>query len=951
MELRLLGEVELWAAGRLLDVGAPRLQAVLAALAVDAGRPVAIETIIDRVWDDTPPAEVRNVLYSYLSRIRRLLRQAGLAGETAVLIERRHAGYVLDIDLDLVDLHRFRRLVDHGRDPRCDDGGRAAALAQALELWRGPPLAGLSGEWIAQVREGWHRQRLNAAVLWAQIALHLGDPATVLATLPEFVADYPLAEPLEGLLMRAMCAVGRSAEALDRYAAIRQRLADELGADPGPELRALHQAILDGGPASPGLDSTVAAARVVARPAQLPPDTSGFTGRSHHLRHLDGLLRSAGDHSTAVVISAVSGTAGVGKTALAVRWAHRVRDEFSDGQLYVNLRGFDPTGSPVTPAEAVRGFLDAFEVPAERIPAGVDAQVGLYRSLLAGRRVLVMLDNARDAEQVRPLLPGAAGCVVVVTSRNQLTGLVTEGAHPLSLDLLSAAEARALLVSRLGAHRVAAEPDAVDEIITLCARLPLALAIVAARAATHTGFRLAMLACELRQTRGGLDEFTGTDPATDARAVFSWSYQQLRPAAARLFRLLGPHPGPDLSRPAAASLVGLPPPQTRPLLAELAQAHLIVEHAPGRYTFHDLLRAYATEQAHLVDTDDQRRAAIHRTLDHYLHTAHTAARLLGPDRDPIPAPPLPPHPGVLPESLADHVQALSWFTTEHTVLLAALDHAARTGWDTHTWQLAWTMADFLDLQGHWHDYAATQHAALAAAQRLADPSLQACAHRILGRAYTQLSRFDDAHDHLRNALDLHQQCGDQAQQAQTHHNLTLTFERQGRHSEALGHARRAFDLFRSIGNRRGQAETLATVGWCHALLGDHHQAISTCRQALALLQELGNRRVRALTWDSLGYAHHHLGRHTEAITCYQHAIDLYRDLGEHREEAITLTHLGDTHHAADRPCHARDAWQTALTILDELDHPDAEQTRTRLRRLDRSPSNTSHESAATNSGR
>jgi DNA-binding SARP family transcriptional activator/tetratricopeptide (TPR) repeat protein len=947
MEFRLLGEVQLRAAGQLLEVGGPRLQAVLAALAVDAGRPVAIETLIDRVWDDTPPVEARNVVYSYMSRIRRLLKQASLAGATAVRIERRHAGYVLDIDPDLVDLHRFRGLVDQGRDPRRGDPARAAAIAEALGLWRGPPLAGLPGQWAGEVRNSWHRQRLDAVVHWAQIELRLGHPAAVLTTLPDLADEYPLVEPLETLLMRALHAAGRSAEALDRYTGIRRRLADELGTDPGPELRALHQAVLLGELPLPPPDPIAAAPRTVALPAQLPADTSGFTGRGAELRRLDGLSRTAGDRSTAVVISAVSGTAGVGKTALAVHWAHRKCQEFPDGQLYVNLRGFDPTGSPLTPAEAMRGFLDAFEVPAERIPTTFDAQVGLYRSLLSGRRVLAVLDNARDAEQVRPLLPGAPGCMVVVTSRNQLTGLVTEGAHPLPLDLLPTAEARELLVCRLGARRVAAEPHAVDEIIALCARLPLALSIVAARAATHPGFGLAVLAGELRQTRGGLDEFAGTDPATDARAAFSWSYRQLSPDAARLFRLLGLHPGPDITAPAAASLTGRFPPQARTLLAELAQAHLIVEHTPGRYTFHDLLRAYATEQAHIIDTDDQRHAAIHRTLDHYLHTAHTAVRLLAPARDPLPL--APPQPGVTPENPADHRQAMAWFTAEHAVLLATVVHTAATGWDTHTWQLAWTITVFLDRRGHWQDNVAIQRAALTAIQRLADPSLRARAHRYLGRAYAEVARFDEADTHLQYALDLHRQCGDPVGQAYTHCVLGVAVERQGRHTEALAHASQALELFRAAGHRLGRAQTLKAIGWCHAMLGDHQQALTFCQQALPLLETLGDRRGQARTWDSLGYAHHHLGHHTRAITCYHHAIALCRDLGDHFREAISFARLGDTHHAIGDPDHARDAWQAALTTLDQLDHPYAEQIRTKLRHLDHAPtaaSNTSHNTDA-----
>jgi DNA-binding SARP family transcriptional activator len=932
MEFRLFGEVEVLAAGQLLDVGTPRQQAVLAALIVDAGRPVGIETLIDRVWDEAPPVEARNVLYSHLSRVRHLLRRAAaMTGGTTVRIERRHAGYVLDVDPDLVDLHRFQRLIDQGSNPQHADAARAAALTEALGLWRGTPLAALPGEWVAQVRSSWHRRRLDAAVQWAQVELRLGHPAVVITVLHDLVAEYPLVEPLEGLLMRALHAAGRSAEAIDRFAGIRQRLVDDLGTDPGSELRALHQAILRGELALPARpDPTVETVRNVASPAQLPPDMYGFAGRDNELHQLDGLLAAAGDRSTAVVIFAVSGTAGVGKTALAVHWAHRVRDKAADGQLYVNLQGFDPTGSPVTPAEAVRGFLDAFEVPLERIPARFEAQVGLYRSLLAGRRVLVVLDNARDAEQVRPLLPGAPGCLAVVTSRNQLSGLVAEGAHPLTLDLLDAADARELLAHRLGARRVAAEPHAVDEIITLCARLPLALAIVAARAATHPGFDLAALAGELREARGRLDEFAGTDPATDARAVFSWSYLQLSPAAARLFRLLALHPGPDVATPAAASLASVPARQVRPLLVELARAHLVAEHLPGRYTFHDLLRAYATELAHTQHADAERRAALHRLLDHYVHSAYRADTLLNPHRD-DPTTLAPPPPGVGPEQMADHGQALAWFVAEHSVLSTVVRQTA--GFDADVWQLAWTLMRFFAYQGHWHDLVDALSVALDAARRLGDPLRQAFAHRFLGCAYVHLVRYDDARTHLQDALTLYRGAGDNIGEAHAHRHYAWMLERQDRYREALPHAQRALDLFRVAGHRAGQARAQNAIGWFHALLGDFEEALSYCQQALELQKELGDRFGQAETWDSLGYAHHHLGRHTQAVTCYQAAVELYREFDHRYSEADTLASLGDAHQAAGNIETAHTAWQRALDLLDQLGHPDADEVRAKLNTL------------------
>jgi len=347
---------------------------------------------------------------------------------------------------------------------------------------------------------------------------------------------------------------------------------------------------------------------------------ASFVGRSGHLRALDALLQDQGAAPTAVVISAIAGMAGVGKTALAVHWAHRVAGRFPDGQLYVNLRGFDPGGAGLDPGQALHGFLEAFGVPPARIPEDLAAQSGLFRSLLAGKRMLVLLDNARSAEQVRPLLPGSPGCLAIVTSRDKLAGLVaTEGARPLALDLLTAADARDLLARRLGADRVAAEPAAIACIIAACARLPLALTIAAARAATSPTFPLAAIAAELREAASALDPFDAGESATDVRTVFSWSYRALSAPAARMFRLLGLHPGPDVAVTAAASLAAVPPGQARALLAELTRAHLLAEHAPGRYAFHDLLRAYASELASAQECPADRASAVHRLLDHYLH--------------------------------------------------------------------------------------------------------------------------------------------------------------------------------------------------------------------------------------------------------------------------------------------------------------------------------------------
>jgi tetratricopeptide (TPR) repeat protein len=416
--------------------------------------------------------------------------------------------------------------------------------------------------------------------------------------------------------------------------------------------------------------------------------------------------------------------------------------------------------------------------------------------------------------------------------------------------------------------------------------------------------------------------------------VFSWSYQALTPDAARLFRLLGLHPGPDIAAVAAASLAGLSASTIRPVLAELTQASLLVEHVSGRYAFHDLLRTYASDLAQRIDTDQQRHSATHRILDHYLHTAYIANGLLNPGRDPILL--APPVPGVIAQHPTDYQQALDWFTMERAALLAAVDHGAATGFDTHTWQLAWTLALFLERRGHWHDQAAVGRVAVAAAHRLADPTAQARAHRTLAHAYTLLDRLDDAHTQLGRALGLATQTGDRTVQAHTHASLGYLWGRRGIYPQALDHARQALTLYQAAGHQHGQAYALNQVGWYHARLGDHQQALTACQQALILFEDLGDRVGQANTWDSLGYAHHHLGHHAHARTCYQHALTLFRDVGDRYYEADTLTRLGDIHHAAGNPQAAREAWQQALTILEDLDHPDAERVRGKLAGLDTS---------------
>jgi tetratricopeptide (TPR) repeat protein len=544
--------------------------------------------------------------------------------------------------------------------------------------------------------------------------------------------------------------------------------------------------------------------------------------------------------------------------------------------------------------------------------------------------MLIVLDNAHSAEQVRPLLPGTPECLAIVTSRDRLPGLIAAaGARPISMDLLTFDESRRLLARRLGEERVAADPSAVQDIVERCARLPLALAIVAARAATHPTFPLAALAAQLQESEAGLDAFTAGDPAMDVRAVFSWSYRKLSPDAARLFRQLASHPGPDIAVPAAACLGSVPQRQARLLLDELARANLLTEHIPGRYRAHDLLSAYAAELAHAYDSETERGMALHRVLDYYLHTAHAASRLLDPRQDLIPL--TARQAGVVPDDFADHDRALAWFTAEYATLLTAMARAYSNGFDRHTFYLAIAIWPFLERRGRWHDLVTTETTALMAARGLADRTGQAAVHRALGVVYAMLSRYDNAFNELRSALDLSNQLDDPVGQAKIHRTFAWVHGRQGNHGLALTYNQRGLALYRRTGDRAGEAEALTGIGWNYGRLGEYQQAIEYCQHAITLQQEIGDFLNQSSAWDGLGHAHHNLGHHSEAIECYKHALDLYRKTGHHRGAAETLIRLGDTHYAAGNRQSAHTAWRIALDTLDELGHPDADEVRDKLR--------------------
>ena len=965
LRVAVLGPVAAWYGHEELRVGQPRQQAVLGILAMRANRVISRGELVDAVWGQDPPASAEGGIYTYVAGLRRVIEPTRSARGPGRVLVSSGAGYVLHLVPGQPDAAAFEQHLAEARKLRRagDTAGAAGALETGLGLWRGVAFAGVPGPFAETERARLAELRSGAAEERADVLLELGRHEEVLPDLTALVANHPLRERMRGLLMIALYRSGRHAEALRLFQDGRRVLAEELGIDPGSELSRIYQQVLTRDPALNLAAGAAGAAGAAAGglagsapprggqdlswavghpgvpiPAQLPLDAQGFSGRRRELRELHALLPQAraADRDEAVPVVVISGTPGVGKTALAVRFGRQVARHFPDGQLYVSLRGVYPGVPPMDPGEVLRFFLGAFGVPPHRIAATAEERAALFRSLLDGKRVLVVLDNATSAAQVRPLLPGSPDCLVVVTSRNQLGGLVAaEGAALLPLEVLSDAESRDMLARRLGRDRVAAEPDAADEIVAACAGLPLALSISAGRAAGHPKRPLAELAAELADARGRLDALAADDAAADVRAVLSWSYDQLSPAAARMFRLLGLHPGPDISLSAAASLAGIGRPEAGAALRELTRTNMAAEHLPGRFAFHGLLRAYAAEAAERTDTDTDRRAAAHRVLDHYLHTAMTATARFSPHRPPLRLD--GPQPGVVPAGFPAKEQAVAWFDAEAPVLLALLDYASANGFDAHAWQLPWALGPFFNLRGQWRTSAACQQPALAAARRLGDAAALAHAYYLLGNAQGHVGEYQAAGQSMRYALGLFRDLGDRANEGMVLNGLASMLETQGRYTDALVVALDALRMLKAAGHWWTQANLENGVGWLYAHLGQYDQALEHCQQALTLHRESGNRGGAADTLDSLGFAYLHLGDLVRAQAYYEQAIDAFREMGGSFGEGSSLAGLGDVMAAMGDLEAARSRYLRAAAVLDAVPHPLADDIRARLRDLDPGP--------------
>jgi DNA-binding SARP family transcriptional activator/Tfp pilus assembly protein PilF len=872
-------------------------RAVLALLLLNAGRVVSVGEIAETLWGLAPVPSAAVTVRNHVKRLRRAL---GDTDQTRIVT--RSPGYWIRLDPGELDVARFEALLEAARD-RARAGSWQAAADQgraALALWRGEPLADVESEALA-VREmpRLRELRLQAAELLIDAELRLGRHGVVIAELERMASAHPLREHLHALLMLALYRDGRQAEALAAYRRARQVLVDELGAEPGAELTELHGQILTAGPLLAAAAAGPSAAAGDVRPAgirpqplvprELPAPVPQFVGRAAELADLTRMLDRAGtQRPRTAVISAISGMGGVGKTALATHWAHQVAGRFPDGQLHVNLRGYDP-GQPMAAADALARFLRSLGVAEQDIPAETGERAARYRSLLASRRMLIMIDNAMDAEQVRPLLPGSPSCAAIVTSRDTLAGLVArDGASRLDLGLLPPGDAAALLRALVG-QRVEAEPGATLVLAGYCARLPLALRVAAERAAASPGASLAHVASELADEQERLDRLDAAgDRVSAVRAVFSWSVRHLDDEAAHAFPLLGLHPGPDFDAYAAAALADTTLRQARRLLDRLSRAHLIEAAGPARYRMHDLLRAYAADLVADTSSERDRAPALTRLFDYYLATAAVAARTLfrgDPDQ-----PALPQAVGVMPP-VCSPAAALTWLDTHRSTLVAVAAHAADHGWPGYAIGLAATIFRYPDV-GYFTDAAAMHGHARRAAVRAGDRAAEAAALTMLGVADAVRGRLVHATSHLEQALSLCREEGDRAGEARALGNLGRADYCQGRYQRSAENHREALAIYLELGDRAGEASELHALGIVELRQGRYEQADERLRQSLAFFRAAGLRSGEAHVLGSLGELELRQGRYVQAVGHLRQSLILSNETGSRLCQARALTGLG-----------------------------------------------------------
>jgi DNA-binding SARP family transcriptional activator/Flp pilus assembly protein TadD len=906
MRFTLLGPVEAVAPGPDAPALAPRHRAVLAYLLLHAGVAVSTDRLVDAMWGPLPPDSARAQIQTMVAAIRRMLRAADADGMLAT----RPAGYVITPGPGQVDLDAFGTLVAEAQAAAPGDPRHAAdRIRAALDLWRGEPLAGVTAHYAESARARLNGQRLAAVERLADLELSLGRHEDLIDELTAQVAANPVREKLCCQLMLALHRAGRQPDALHVARTFRATLAEQQGLDPGQAFSTLEQAILRD---EPGLRPSGPGPAKPRQVSFLPYDVPDFTGREDEL---DGLAALRRDGSGGVVtISAIDGMAGVGKTTLAVHAGHRLAEHFPDGQLFVDLQAHTAGQAPLEPGAALEILLGQLGVPAQHIPVSVAERAALWRSELSGRRVLVVLDNALGADQVRPLLPGASHTLVLVTSRRRLTDL--DGAHALSVDVLPAADAVELFTAIVG-ERAAAEPLAVLDVLQLCGFLPLAVRIAAARLHHRPRWTVGYLAGRLRDQRRRLSELATAERGV--AAAFTLSYQQLAPDRQRMFRLLGLQPGRDIGPEAAAALADLPLDDAETLLEDLLDAHVLAQHQPGRYTFHDLLREHALATAAAQEPPDARRDALDRLFRHYLHHASAAIDHLYPEgrirRPRIPAPDTPTSPP------RDEAEAITWLDTERANLMAVGRHTADHDLRPYPSHLAATLHRYLLGHAHQADAMALHELALRSSRRGGDTAAEARTLLDLGEVHFWWhGHYEQAGENYRHALDLARETGDRAAEARALQNLGVLCTRRREYDRAHDHCRRAVALFREFGDRGGEARSLTDLGIIHERQGRFEDAHDHHRQALRLHRETGSRIGETIVLNNIGLLYQRQGRYEQARGHHRDALELSRRFDFPGDEAESLNALAEAARSLGDLTQAAADHDAALALAREVNY-------------------------------
>ncbi|MFI9814798.1 AfsR/SARP family transcriptional regulator [Saccharothrix variisporea] len=890
-----LGPLEVRIGDRAVPVPEGRARTLLGGLLLRAGEAVPTRTLVHWLWDGEPPnpSRAKATLQMVVTRLRRALGPANV-------VRTMPDGYVADIPEGSLDLYRYRALVEQGR------------YAEALGLWRGDPLGDIRSDTLHQdevVPLVVHK----LAVLERRIEsdLRTGADHALVVELQALTRTHPLHEPFWALLVRVLHRTGRRADALAAYQEAANVLARELGAKPGPGLRSAQELVLR----EDAADTTVPV------PRQLPAGPVHFVGRARELDRLTRLVDSRTESSGTVVISAINGVGGIGKTALALHWAHQHADRFPDGQLYANLRGFDPSASPVAVGAVRRAFLNALGVPAERGQQDPDAEAALYQDVFRRKQVLVVLDNARDVEHVRPLLPMASPSLILVTSRNRLGGLTS--AAPIVLDPLQHEEAWSLLTRRLGEHRVDGERSAAAGLVDRCAGLPLALAVVAARAATDTVLKLDDLLGELSSESGRLGALDAGDAVGSVRAMFWSSYRNLPAAAARLFRLLSLHPGPDFGVAAAASLMAVPVEEAEGVLEALFDAHLLSRPRLDRFAFHDLVRDFAAERlAEVVETEREEAEA--RLLGHYVTSAVNAALAYNPHRTPIAVDQPPPGSVTLEFT---HTTAGEWLIVEEAAILGLVGRS-----DAHTWRLAWALADFHERSGRWREMVDVHLVGIEAAQAVGDVEGQARMRQSLGGHQLRSREYEEAARQLKLALSLEVSAGNQRGEAFTCWGLAAVADEAGHRAESLEWARRSLALYTDIGDEAARVSVLSLIGANAIEVGDVESGLAAIREVIEIHESLDDYFGTGATYENIGLALLKTGNRASAAENLRRAVDVWLRRGDRYQTGRSLMMLGDVLAEGGDVVGARDRWTESAQIFDEVGHHDGELVRERLRR-------------------